>query len=223
MNNPLPWIEGRRYGRRWGLRPAVLPLREAHSESYLWVATGTCRRVQLPASSGPAWPPKRPSQPPSPQRTALRLLPLQPTSSLITSVGSRSDWSSLNVSAPLRIDCRRNVPPCSQPSDPVNETLPAALPRRSDRWGVCEGGSGPVFNRPLRVLRCCRQPAASAVARILVNRENEIGLTERPARCGWDHQVRQKPENVEGPHRERWGPSTSCPVRHWRRIRDSNS
>ncbi|WP_203592478.1 MULTISPECIES: hypothetical protein [unclassified Streptomyces] len=29
--------------------------------------------------------------------------------------------------------------------------------------------------------------------------------------------------NVEGPHRERWGPSTSCPVRHWRRIRDSNS
>ena len=30
-------------------------------------------------------------------------------------------------------------------------------------------------------------------------------------------------DNVEGPHRERWGPSTSCPVRHWRRIRDSNS
>lgn len=29
--------------------------------------------------------------------------------------------------------------------------------------------------------------------------------------------------NVEGPHRKRWGPSTSCPVRHWRRIRDSNS
>ncbi len=30
-------------------------------------------------------------------------------------------------------------------------------------------------------------------------------------------------DNDEGPHRERWGPSTSCPVRHWRRIRDSNS
>jgi hypothetical protein len=30
-------------------------------------------------------------------------------------------------------------------------------------------------------------------------------------------------DNVEGPRRERWGPSTSCPVRHWRRIRDSNS
>ncbi|MFE4051282.1 hypothetical protein [Streptomyces sp. YIM B13518] len=29
--------------------------------------------------------------------------------------------------------------------------------------------------------------------------------------------------HLEGPHRERWGPSTSCPVRHWRRIRDSNS
>lgn len=29
--------------------------------------------------------------------------------------------------------------------------------------------------------------------------------------------------HVEGPHRSRWGPSTSCPVRHWRRIRDSNS
>lgn len=29
--------------------------------------------------------------------------------------------------------------------------------------------------------------------------------------------------NVEGPHCEQWGPSTSCPVRHWRRIRDSNS
>ncbi|WP_121747889.1 hypothetical protein [Streptomyces sp. E2N166] len=31
------------------------------------------------------------------------------------------------------------------------------------------------------------------------------------------------PTHVEGPHRKRWGPSTSCPVRHWRRIRDSNS
>ncbi len=30
-------------------------------------------------------------------------------------------------------------------------------------------------------------------------------------------------DNDEGPHRKRWGPSTSCPVRHWRRIRDSNS
>lgn len=30
-------------------------------------------------------------------------------------------------------------------------------------------------------------------------------------------------ETEEGPHRKRWGPSTSCPVRHWRRIRDSNS
>ena len=29
--------------------------------------------------------------------------------------------------------------------------------------------------------------------------------------------------HVEGPHRERWSPSTSCPVRHWRRIRDSDS
>jgi len=29
-------------------------------------------------------------------------------------------------------------------------------------------------------------------------------------------------ENREGPHRKRWGPSTLCPVRHWRRIRDSN-
>lgn len=40
------------------------------------------------------------------------------------------------------------------------------------------------------------------------------------------HRQPQKPtetDNGEGPHRKGWGPSTSCPVRHWRRIRDSNS
>ena len=29
--------------------------------------------------------------------------------------------------------------------------------------------------------------------------------------------------NVEGPRCKQRGPSTTCPVRHWRRIRDSNS
>jgi hypothetical protein len=41
-------------------------------------------------------------------------------------------------------------------------------------------------------------------------------------RCGNSRKPTET-DNVEGPHRERWGPSTSCPVRHWRRIRDSNS
>jgi hypothetical protein len=31
------------------------------------------------------------------------------------------------------------------------------------------------------------------------------------------------PQRIDGPRCEQRGPSMSCPVRHWRRIRDSNS
>lgn len=54
------------------------------------------------------------------------------------------------------------------------------------------------------------------------DRYNDLG--ELPRRPQWTKTRTTKAEDdVVGPHRGRWGPTTSCSVRHWRRIRDSNS